>query len=72
MDFSNPAALVSGALISLIGMAMFIYGRKSEEPKCLGAGVAMCVFPIFISSLLVMWLLAALCMVGAYALPKAN
>ena len=72
MDFSNPWTLLSGALISLVGMAMFIYGRKSEEPKCLGAGVAMCVFPVFVSSLLVMWLLAGLCMLGAYALPKSN
>ena len=72
MDFSNPWALFSGTIISLVGTGMFIYGRKSEEPKCLGAGVAMCVFPIFVSSLLIMWLLAGLCMLGVYALPKAN
>lgn len=72
MDFGNPWALVSSAIIGLIGTAVFIYGRKSEEPKCLGAGVVMCVFPIFISSLLLMWLIAALCMLGVYALPRAN
>ena len=72
MDLGNPWALISSAIIGLFGTALFIYGRKAEEPKCLGAGVAMCVFPIFVSSLIVMWLLAGLCMLGVYALPKTN
>jgi hypothetical protein len=72
MDLGNPSTLISGALIGLVGMALFVYGRRSQEPKCLGAGIAMCVFPIFVSSLLLMWLLAGLCVLGAYALPKTN
>ncbi len=72
MDLGNPSTLISGALIGLVGMALFVYGRRSQEPKCLGAGIAMCVFPIFVSSLLLMWLLAGLCVLGADALPKTN
>ena len=72
MDFGNPWAFASAALIGLIGTALFIYGRRAQEPKCLGAGVVMCVFPIFVSSLIVMWLIAGLCMLGAYALPRSN
>lgn len=72
MDFGNPWAFASSAIIGLVGTALFIYGKKAEEPKCLGAGIAMCVFPMFIPSLIVMWLMAALCMLGVYALPRAN
>ena len=72
MDFGNPWAFISGAIIGLIGTALFIYGRKAEEPKCLGAGIAMCVFPMFVPSLIVMWLMAGLCMFGVYALPRSN
>lgn len=72
MDFSNPWAFLSSAIIGLFGTALFIYGKKAEEPKCLGAGIAMCVFPMFISSLIVMWAIAGLCMLGVYALPRAN
>lgn len=72
MDLGNPWAFVSASIIGLIGTALFVYGRKAQEPKCLGAGIAMCVFPMFVGSLLVMWLLAGACMFGAYALPKTN
>ena len=70
MDLSNPWLLLSGVVISAIGMGLFLYGKKAQEPKCLGMGILMCVFPYFVSSLLVMWGIAALCMAGAYFLPR--
>ena len=70
MDFSSPSVLFSGLLISAIGMGMFIYGKKSQDVKSLGLGVAMCAFPYFVSSLLLMWALAGLCLAGAYFLPR--
>jgi hypothetical protein len=72
MDLGNPWMLISGAIIGLIGTALFIYGRNAQEPKCLGAGVVMCVFPMFVSSLALMWAIAGLCMLGVYVLPRAN
>ena len=71
-------ALWSGALADRydprrmiqIGMGMFIYGKKTQQPKCLGIGAAMCVFPYFVHSMLLMWGLAALGMAGAYFLPR--
>ena len=72
MNFDNPWMFVSAGFISLVGAALFIYGRKAQEPKCLGAGIALCVFPLFVTSLLLMWLLATLCLLGVYALPRAN
>lgn len=68
----DPGILFSGLIISAIGMGMFIYGKKRPEPKCLFLGLAMCVFPMFVHSLLVMWGLAASCMAGAYALPSSE
>jgi hypothetical protein len=70
MNLSDPGVLISSLLIGLIGMGLFMYGKKVFEPKCMGIGIAMCVFPYFISSLIIMWALAALCMVGVYLLPR--
>lgn len=70
MDLSNPYLLVSGLLIGLVGMGLFMYGKKAQEPKCLGMGIAMCVFPYFVHSILLMWAIAALCMAGVYFLPR--
>lgn len=72
MDLSDPGVLFSSLLIGAVGMGLFVYGKKAQEPKCLGLGVAMCIFPIFVHSMLLMWGIACLCMVGAYALPRAN
>lgn len=72
MDFSNPYVLVSGLFIGLIGMGLLMYGKKSMEPKCIGIGLAMCVYPYFVTSLVLMWLLAAMCVAGVYYLPRAG
>lgn len=66
MDFDNPAALVSAVLISLIGTAIFIYGKKQCVLKCLATGVALMVFPCLVHSVLVMWGLAGACVGGLY------
>ncbi len=72
MDLSNPGLLISGLIISTIGMGLFVYGKRSEDLKCLGLGLVMMVFPVFVHSLLLMWLAAAGCLGAAYALPKAG
>jgi hypothetical protein len=68
----DPALLFSGLLISSVGVGMFIYGKKRPEPKCILIGLAMCVFPMFVHSLLLMWGIAAGCIAGAVALPSAE
>lgn len=72
MDLSDPNLLISSLIIGAIGMGMFIYGKKSQEMKTLGLGIAMCVYPYFIHSLLLMWAIAGVCMVGAYMLPRMD
>jgi hypothetical protein len=67
MDF-DPWLLFSGVLIGLIGTGIFIHGKKEANLKCLGAGVALCVFPYFVHSIILMWVITAGCLGGLYAL----
>lgn len=70
MDLSNPWTLLSGLILGLIGMAMFIYGKKQANFPCLGAGTILCVAPYFIASQPLLWLLAAAVMGGTYYLGR--
>ncbi|MHC4909371.1 MAG: hypothetical protein ACYTF9_06595 [Planctomycetota bacterium] len=68
----NAGMLVSGAIISLIGLALFINGKKMQEFRNLGIGLAMMTFPIFVHSILMMWLIAVGCIAGLYLLPRST
>ena len=70
MDFGNPWSLFSSVIIGLIGMAFFIYGKKQTNLRCIGAGVVMCVFPYFVTSVAAMWLITAACIGGVWAAGK--
>lgn len=66
MDLSNPAALISSILIGVIGMGLFVYGKKQQSLPPLLAGVMLCVFPYFVASVMLMWLITAGCLGGLY------
>jgi hypothetical protein len=66
MDLGDPMVLISGLLIGAIGFALLIYGKKQLNLKCLATGLIMCGFPYFVSSLALMWLIAAVCLGGLY------
>jgi hypothetical protein len=70
MDLPDFSLLFSGLLIGTVGLGLFIYGRKRPDTKCLLIGVAMCVYPYFVSSVALLWLIAALCLIAVYALPS--
>jgi len=69
MDFSNPSLLISGFIISMVGMGIFMYGKRAQSLKGLAIGIVMMGFPIFVSSLLWMWVSAGACVAGMYLLP---
>ncbi len=71
MNLSDPSLLISGLFIGLVGAALFMYGKKESNLRCLGTGVVLCVYPYFVSSLLVLWLIAAAC-VGALFLTSRS
>jgi hypothetical protein len=70
MEIPSMGLLFSGLLIGTVGVGMFIYGKKRPEPKCLLIGIAMCVYPYFVSSLALMWVIAVACMAAVYMLPS--
>ncbi len=70
MDMSNPGLMVSAGLISMVGLGVFMYGKRMEDIKSLGIGLGMMIFPIFVPSVIVMWVIAAACGVGLYYGPR--
>lgn len=70
MDLSNPWLLLSGVIIGLIGLVMFNHGRKEADLRSLGTGLVLLVYPYFISSLLVLWLVFAAIFGAIYAMDR--
>ncbi len=70
MDFGSPASLISGMLIGALGTAFFLYGKKQEKPLTLLTGIALCAFPMFVASVMMMWLITAGCVGGLYVASK--
>ncbi len=70
MDMSNPGLMVSAGLISMIGLGVFMYGKRMQDIKSLGIGLGMMIFPMFVPSVLVMWVIAAACGAGLYYGPR--
>lgn len=70
MDFMNPGVLLSGVAISMVGLAVFLYGKKMERVNSLGIGLAMMIFPMFVHSILWMWLIAVGCIAELYIMSR--
>ena len=68
-DLDNPALLISGLAISTVGMGVFIYGKKMVNYRSLIAGLLLMIYPLFVTSVLWMWLIAGACLAGLYFLP---
>ena len=67
MDLSDPWILFSALFIGLVGLALFIYGKKAPDGAVLFAGIALSVLPMLAHTLLAMWGLAGLCCAGVVA-----
>ncbi len=72
MDFSDPALLFSGFAISMIGLGLFIHGKRMSKLPNLGIGLAMMIFPMFVHSLLWMWVIAGACVAGVFLVPDGG
>lgn len=66
----STAEIAVALLVGLLGMAMFIYGKKAERPAILVAGLAMCVLPMLASGVLAQLGLAAVCVAGGVGLGR--
>ncbi|MEZ5301482.1 MAG: hypothetical protein R3F11_12660 [Verrucomicrobiales bacterium] len=55
----SPENLLAMFMFSVIGFAAFVYGKRMSEPKPLIVGIALMVYPYFVSAT---WLI---CVIGA-------
>lgn len=51
----SPGALFASIVVSAIGLGFFLYGKRQSRPLHLIAGVALMVYPYFVTS--VAWML---------------
>ena len=53
----DTTTLFIALFFSSIGIGYFIYGKKQQRVAALFAGVALCVFPYFVSSVILLIIL---------------
>lgn len=68
MELGDPAILISGVFIGLIGVGLATFGRKTENFPAIFCGGLLCIYPYFIESVAVMWILFAAILTGLYAM----
>ena len=68
MDLSlpSPDALLASLVFSVIGMGVFMYGKKQAQMKSMAIGVALMVFPYFISRVWLQWVVGVGLCVALY------
>jgi hypothetical protein len=62
----SPAYLAGGLLFSIIGFAVYRYGKKAEEPAFKWTGVALMIYPYFISQTWLLYVVGIGMCVGLY------
>ena len=53
----NTTSLVFGVLYGSIGLGYLIYGRRQQKGIALISGIVLCVFPYFISNIVLLILI---------------
>jgi hypothetical protein len=66
MDFTTKIML--GVLFGAFGSGYFVYGRKQSNVVALLSGVALCIFPYFVSNGLLILLFGAIFLVLPFVL----
>lgn len=50
MDFSDPALLIVGTVVSGLGTLLFFSGKRNADPKGIFIGLALTIAPMFVGS----------------------
>ncbi len=66
MDFDHPWALFSSIFIGIIGTVIFMYGKRQSSFRCLAAGAGLCIFPYFVTSVVLMWAITGAALGGLF------
>jgi hypothetical protein len=69
MDFS-VSSLVAGFIFGVFGIYIFNFGRKQQRASLIVTGLAMMVYPYFISNVYLVWGIGAVLLVAAYKMMK--
>jgi hypothetical protein len=62
----TPATLAIGILTGAVGVGYFIYGKRQTKFAPLLAGMALCVYPYFVDSVLWLVVIGALLMAAPF------
>lgn len=69
MDLNfNPTSLFIGFIAGVFGMAYFVYGKKQAKLTPMAAGVALCVYPYFVQSVLWTTIIGVLLIAAPFAI----
>lgn len=62
----NPSLLLWGVVFGSIGFGFFLYGKKQKAVVPLITGIALCIFPYFISNVYILVLVGVMLMAVPY------
>lgn len=68
IDLPSPANLFGMLIFGIIGLAAFRYGKKMHEGAPLGIGVALMVYPYFVSRTWLLYVVGLALCAGLYLL----
>ena len=71
MNFT-PGYLFASMIVSTIGFGLFLYGKKQERIPQFAAGLALAVFPIFVSGVALMIGIAVAILAGLTLIVRAG
>jgi hypothetical protein len=63
-------SIVSGVILSGVGLLMFMHGRRESDPGLVLGGIALGLLPLFIHSILWLWLAVGGVIVGVLCLRR--
>ena len=62
----DPDSMLWGMIFGAIGVGYFVYGKNQRRTHMMLLGIALCVFPYFITALLPLCLIGAALTVAPY------
>jgi len=70
MDMS-AGSLFSSLIIGAIGLFLFMVGKRMGKPIYFGIGLAMCIYPYFVTDQMILWIITALLLIPVWTLRHA-
>lgn len=70
MDLGSMNDMLAAVFFSAFGVGYFIYGKKQAKFLIVGAGMALMVYPYFVSGLLTITLVGVVLMALPFALER--